>query len=282
MKVDTVSENDLAAKMVGREVLLSVNKTVCDTGEIVLTVDKLCVSDNRNLPKINDISFNVHRGEILGIAGVDGNGQTELVEAITGLRKSVSGRITISGKNITNLPTGKIIKNKIASIPEDRQKRGLVMDYSVSQNMILKTFHKTPFSFAGILKFDFIKRYASELIKKFDIRPTDESQMVKSLSGGNQQKVIIAREITSNPDLLIAVQPTRGLDVGAIEYIHKELVNQRNAGKAVLLVSLELDEIMNLSDRIIVMYEGRIAGEVNSVNADEETLGLMMAGCLTC
>jgi simple sugar transport system ATP-binding protein len=278
VKVEEVSEEELAEKMVGREVTFKVPKDECQPKDVVLSVEKIVVKDNRGLIAVNELSLEVKRGEILGIAGVDGNGQSELVEALTGLRKIEKGQVFINGEEITNYSPKKVIENKIATIPENRQKTGLVLDFTVYENMILENFNKEPFSKNGILQKDNIISHTKKLIKKFDIRPTDEKVLAKSLSGGNQQKVIIAREINNNPDLLIATQPTRGLDVGAIEYVHKELVKQRDNNKGVLLISLELDEIMNVADRIAVIYEGKIVYIVDSKEAKESKLGFEMAG----
>ncbi|MTI69556.1 MAG: ABC transporter ATP-binding protein [Firmicutes bacterium] len=276
--VSKTDEDELASKMVGREVSFEVDKEDKEKGNVVLKIDDLVVEDNRGIEAVDGLSLEVHSGEILGIAGVDGNGQTELVEGITGLRKISNGKVLMNGKDITNKEPKNIIENKVSTIPEDRQKRGLVLEYSVEENMILENYHKKPFSKNGILNPKGINDYAKKLIKRFDIRPANEKIKAKALSGGNQQKVIIAREVSNNPDLLIASQPTRGLDVGAIEYVHKSLVEQRDKGKAVLLVSLELDEVMNVSDRIAVIYEGRIVGIIDQKDANENKLGLMMAG----
>ena len=272
------SQKELAEKMVGREVSFSVNKKESEVGDVVLDVKDINVLNNRDLPILNGLSLNVRKGEILGIAGVDGNGQSELIEAITGLRKVESGSISILGKDITNKSVYDIIESGISTIPEDRHKRGLVLDFSVSENMILEKRGKAPFSKKGILNFKDIESYTQEMIDKFDIRPNDIHAIARGLSGGNQQKVILAREIDNNPDLLIAAQPTRGLDVGAIEIIHKYIVEQRDKGKAVLLISFELDEVMDLSDRIAVIYKGKIVGEKLGKDANENELGLMMAG----
>ncbi len=281
--IDTVdvgksTEDDLAAMMVGREVNFKVDKNEMKAGEIVLKVQDLTAKDNRGLDVLNKLSIEVRRGEILGIAGVDGNGQSELVEVLTGLRRCESGSVFINGKDITNKTPKEIFESKLCNIPEDRQKRGLVLDFTVAENMILENYSKPEFSKGFRLLENNIKKFAKELIEKFDVRPTDETLKARALSGGNQQKIIIAREVTNDPDLLIATQPTRGLDVGAIEFVHKSLVEQRDKGKGVLLVSLELDEVMSVSDRIAVIYEGKIVGVVDSKDADENTLGLMMAG----
>lgn len=278
VKVENITEDELAAKMVGRQVSFKVDKKNKEIGKIVLQIDNLVVKNNRNVDAVRGLSLEVHAGEILGIAGVDGNGQTELIEALTGLRHIESGKVTVNGIDLTNKRPREIIQNKMSSIPEDRQKRGLVLDYTVAENMILENYNKEPFSRKGILNKIEINRFAKELIRKFDVRPENEKVAVRALSGGNQQKVIIAREVTNDPDILIAAQPTRGLDVGAIEFVHKSLVEQRDKNKAVLLVSLELDEIMNVSDRIAVIYEGKIVGIVDAKDADERSLGLMMAG----
>ena len=278
VKVSDVDESDLASKMVGREVSFKVDKEERSPGETVLEIKDLHVKDNRGIPALRGLNLTVRKGEILGIAGVDGNGQNELEEALIGIRKAESGSITVDGVQILGKTPRMILDNKVSTIPSDRQKRGLIMDYSVAENIILENYQKEPFSRKGWLQFDAIKNYARKLVKDFDIRPDDESYRSGSLSGGNQQKVIIAREISNNPDLLIAVQPTRGLDVGAIEYVHKALVAQRDKGKAVLLISLELDEVINVSDRISVIYEGEIVGELKAEGADENEIGLMMAG----
>jgi len=276
--VEEVTENDLASKMVGREVSFEVEKKDKQPGEVVLRIMDLVAKDNRGITVVDKLNLEVKAGEILGIAGVDGNGQSELVEVITRLRKSTNGEIKINCKDITNFTPRQIIDSGISNIPEDRQRRGLVLDFTVAENMVLENFHKKPFSSGFRINNKAITTFAKELISKFDVRPTDENQKVRALSGGNQQKVIIAREVTNDPDLLIATQPTRGLDVGAIEFVHKSLVEQRDKGKAVLLVSLELDEVMSVSDRIAVIYEGKIVGIVDAKNADENKLGLMMAG----
>ncbi len=276
--VSLSSEKELAEKMVGREVNFKVNKKEIKLGDTVLDIQDINVLDNRNLPILNNFSLSVKKGEIVGIAGVDGNGQSQLIEAITGLRKVESGKIFLLGKEITNKSVHEIIESGISTIPEDRHKRGLVLDFSVSENMILEKRSKHPFSKNGIFNFKNINDYTQSMIEKFDIRPKDFNAKARDLSGGNQQKIILAREIDNNPDLLIAAQPTRGLDVGAIEIIHKYIVEQRDKGKAVLLISFELDEVMDLSDRIAVIYKGKIVGQKNANEADENELGLMMAG----
>lgn len=274
---DTTAE-ELAAKMVGRHVSFKVAKENVKIGKTVLKVDNLRVEDNRGIEAVKGVSFEVRQGEILGIAGVDGNGQSQLVEAITGLRKVKAGRIFCNGQDITSWKPRKVFQANVGHIPEDRQKRGLILDFSVAENMVLQTYSESEFAKRLFLNYKKIASHAQKLIKEFDVRPQKHHIKARGLSGGNQQKVIIAREISHNPDLLIAAQPTRGLDVGAIEFIHKRLLEQRSQGKAVLLISLELDEIMALSDRIAVMYDGLIVGIVDAAEATEEKLGLMMAG----
>jgi simple sugar transport system ATP-binding protein len=277
--VEDVTENDLASMMVGRDVEFVVDKKPLTPGEVVLDVKDLRGKDYRGVEILKGLNLNVRRGEIVGLAGVDGNGQTEFVEILTGLRKADSGSVTVNGKDVFNATPKKCFESGISSIPADRQKHGLVLEFSVAENLILQNFEKEPFSSHGIMNKDKIAEQAKELTEKFDIRPSGcEEKPAGQLSGGNQQKVIIAREITNDTDLLIAVNPTRGLDVGAIEFVHKYLVEQRNRNKAVLLVSFELDEIMSLSDRIEVIFDGHISGSVPGSEADENTLGLMMAG----
>lgn len=278
--VNEVTEKELASMMVGRNVEFAVDKKEQQPGKVVLEIKNLHGRDYRQIEILKGLNLQVREGEILGIAGIDGNGQTELVEILTGLRKAESGEITMNGEDIFNKTPRYIFDRGISSIPADRQKHGLVLDFSVADNLILQNFaEEENASPSGFLKRGNILSKATELIEKFDIRPRgSENKPAGQLSGGNQQKVIIAREVTNDKDLLIAVNPTRGLDVGAIEYVHRYLVDQRNKNKAVLLVSFELDEIMSLSDRINVIFDGRITGEVAGKDADENTLGLMMAG----
>jgi len=276
--VSKTTEEELAAKMVGRKVSFIVDKQPRKPGKTVLKIKDLVVKDNRGIEAVRGLSLEVKAGEILGLAGIDGNGQGQFLEALTGLRKVESGKITINGEDITNKTPHEIFESKIANIPQDRQKRGLVLDFKVSENMILENHNKDPFAKNSVLQHNNISEFANLLIKKFDVRPMDEHKKAGTLSGGNQQKVIIAREVTNDPDLLIAAQPTRGLDVGAIEFVHESLVKQRDADKAVLLVSLELDEVMNVSDRIVVIYEGKIVGDIDAKEATMESLGLLMAG----
>ena len=278
--VADTSVEKMAEMMVGREVNFVVEKEDAYPTDVVLDINNLSVYNHR-LKKnyITDVSFNVKKGEILCIAGIEGNGQTQLVEAITGLRKSTSGKVILSGDDITHLPIRQRSLMGVSHIPEDRHKHGLVLEYSLEENLILQTYFTEKFQKRGFFNFDAIRENAINLIKRFDIRsgkgPTTSA---RSMSGGNQQKAIVAREIDRDTELLIAVQPTRGLDVGAIEYIHQQLIAQRDAGKAVLLISLELDEVMNVSDRIIVMYEGENVGEFDPTTVTENELGLYMAG----
>lgn len=283
--IDTVNTaetnpNELAEKMVGRGVTFKVDKKAPQIGSTVLKVDNVQSKDKDGVSILNGLSFEVKAGEILGIAGVDGNGQSELIQAITGLRKIDSGSITMEGQEIANLSPRKVTEKNVSHIPEDRHKHGLVLDFSMSENMVLETYYKKPYNQGGFLNFDVINKHAAELIQQFDVRTPSLETKARSLSGGNQQKAIIAREIDKNPTLLIAAQPTRGLDVGAIEFVQKQLIAQRDQGKAVLLISFELDEIMNVSDRIAVIYEGQIVGEVYPQDTNDQELGLMMAGSL--
>lgn len=277
VNVKDVSEADLAEKMVGRDVSFNVKKEKIDLGEEIFKIEDLWVKDNRKVDKVKGLNLSIRKGEILGIAGVDGNGQTELIDAISGMRKAQKGKVILKGEDITNKAPRNIIDLGMNQIPEDRQKRGLVLEYPIKDNLILENIDKD-FTKNGILDFKKIEENANNLIDKFDIRPNDINEKAGSLSGGNQQKVIIAREITNDPDLLIAAQPTRGLDVGAIEFIHQYLVELRNQGKAVLLISFQLDEVMDLSDRICVIYDGQIVGELDPKETDEYEVGRLMAG----
>lgn len=277
VNVKDVSEADLAEKMVGRDVSFNVKKEKIDLGEEIFKIEDLWVKDNRKVDKVKGLNLSIRKGEILGIAGVDGNGQTELIDAISGMRKAQKGKVILKGEDITNKAPRNIIDLGMNQIPEDRQKRGLVLEYPIKDNLILENIDKD-FSKNGILDFKKIEENANNLIDKFDIRPNDINEKAGSLSGGNQQKVIIAREITNDPDLLIAAQPTRGLDVGAIEFIHQYLVELRNQGKAVLLISFQLDEVMDLSDRICVIYDGQVVGELDPKETDEYEVGRLMAG----
>ncbi len=277
--VKDTTEAKMAEMMVGREVSFKVEKKEAKPGKTVLKIDNLSVMNNKKVLGLKNFSIEARAGEILGIAGVEGNGQSELVEAITGMRKIHDGNIELLGENIETLSIRNRIDKGISYIPEDRHKRGLVLDYSLEENIVLKSYKNKPFSNKGILNRKAIREYAKEIIKAFDVRSGEgEKTIVRSMSGGNQQKAIIGREIEADPKLLIAVQPTRGLDVGSIEYIHKRLVEERDKGKAVLLVSLELDEVLNVSDRIAVVNAGELIGIVNASETNENEVGLMMAG----
>ena len=276
---DTTKE-ELSRMMVGRNVNFKVDKKPAKPGETVLKVKNLTVpSRMHNNNAVKEVSFNVRRGEIVCIAGIDGNGQSELVYALTGLEKTAEGQILFDDRDITNASIRERSKNGMSHIPEDRHKHGLVLDYTLEQNMVLQRYWDVEFQNHGFIKNGAVREYAERLIEQYDVRSGQGPVTIaRSMSGGNQQKAIIAREIDKNPDLLVAVQPTRGLDVGAIEYIHSQLVAQRDKGKAVLLVSLELDEVMNVSDRILVMYEGEIVGQLDPNTTTVEELGLYMAG----
>jgi len=272
------TESMLASMMVGREVILTVEKGPARPGAPVLEVQDLHVRDDRGLPAVNGVSFTVHEGEVLGIAGVQGNGQSELVEALTGLRKIESGKVLMGGDEITDATPREVLETGVSHIPEDRQKRGLVLSYPIADNLVLCTYYKPPFAHGIVMHREAIDEQAERLIKEFDIRTPSAYTPAGTLSGGNQQKVIVARELTRPYNLLIAAQPTRGLDVGSIEFIHKRIVEQRDEGHAVLLVSAELDEILSLSDRIAVMYKGEIIDIVPIEEATRENIGLLMAG----
>ena len=278
--VPKTTKEELSRMMVGRDVVFDVHKDDSTPGEVVFEAKGVTVASKIHKNNaVKDVSFNVRRGEIVCIAGIDGNGQTELVHGLSGLEPLVSGHIELCGQDITKMPIRKRSLLGMSHIPEDRHKHGLVLDYSLEDNMILQRYFEPEFVKTGFLRRKNIRKYAERLIEQYDVRSGQGPiTTARSMSGGNQQKAIIAREIDKDPQLLIAVQPTRGLDVGAIEYIHKQLVAQRDNGKAVLLVSLELSEVMTLSDRILVMYEGEIVGELDPRTTTVEELGLYMAG----
>lgn len=271
-------QRKLAEMMVGREVLLELNKKPPQVGEPVLDVSNLVVLDDRQQTAVSDVSFQVKAGEVLGVAGVQGNGQTELVEAITGLRSSVSGKISLLGQDITHATPRQITELGTSHVPEDRQKDGLILSAPITDNIVLNTYYKPPFTKGVTLQPDAILATTEELIERFDIRTPSAQTTAGSLSGGNQQKVIIAREFDRPSHFLITSQPTRGLDVGSIEYIHSRILEKRDEGCAVMVVSPELDEILQLSDRIAVMYRGQIIAIVPAAVATKEILGLLMAG----
>jgi ABC-type uncharacterized transport system ATPase subunit len=281
-KIDTVlregaTEAELARLMVGREVLLRVEKQPAEPGEPLLVVESLTVADERGLPAVRDVSLQVRAGEIVGIAGVDGNGQTELIDALTGLRPSAGGRVVVGGRDVTRASAHARLGEGLGHIPEDRQRRGLVLDFTLAENLALHDYDRQPNSHFGWLQPRRILARARTLLQEFDVRGGGPRTRASSLSGGNQQKVVIAREVSRDPRVLVAAQPTRGLDVGAIEFVHRRLVEERDEGRAVLLVSFELEEILSLADRILVLFEGRIVSEY-APDVTQEELGLAMTG----
>ncbi|MDX6454973.1 MAG: ral nucleoside transport system ATP-binding protein, partial [Gaiellaceae bacterium] len=281
-KIETVpregaTEESLARAMVGREVLLRVDKPPAQPGDIMLDVKELRVLDDRGIEKVRDLSLSVRAGEIVGIAGVDGNGQSELIDAIAGLRKVESGSVEVAGRALANASAREMFDAGLGHIPEDRQRRGLVLEFSIAENVALHDYAKPPDAKWGWLFPNRLVERARVLIREFDVRGGGPLTRAGALSGGNQQKVVAGREIARDPKVLIAAQPTRGLDVGAIEFLHRRLVEERDEGRAILLVSLELDEILSLSDRILVIYEGEIVGE-HGADVSEEEIGLEMLG----
>ena len=277
--VADVTEEDLADMMVGHHVNLQVEKQPATPGKTVFEIRDLHVNDERGIETVKGLDLAVRSGEIVGIAGIDGNGQKELVEAITCLTKATSGKILVNGEEIQNTTPRNVIDHKVSTIHEDRQKRGLVLPFTVAENAVLEKYRTPEFGKHGMLDCAKMHEYTEQLIADYDVRPADcADKTAGGLSGGNQQKVIIAREVSNDPDVLIAVQPTRGLDVGAIEYVHKALVAERDRGTAILLISLELDEVMSVSDTIDVIYDGRITGTFKQGEVDENKIGLLMAG----
>ena len=279
VRVADVNEEQLADMMVGHHVNLQVEKTPAQPGEAVFEIRDLHVKDERGIETVKGLNLTVRKGEIVGLAGIDGNGQKELVEAITCLTKATGGKVLVHGEEIQNTTTRNVIDHKVSTIHEDRQKRGLVLPFTVAENAVLEKYRTPEFGARGVLDRAKMHEFTEQLIADYDIRPADcADKTAAGLSGGNQQKVIIAREVSNDPDVLIAVQPTRGLDVGAIEYVHKALVAERDRGTAILLISLELDEVMSVSDTISVIYDGRITGTFKQGEVDENRLGLLMAG----
>ena len=272
------SPADLARLMVGRPVMLQVDKGPAHPGNPVLQLSQLVVDDDRHQPAVNGVDLEIRSGEIVGVAGVEGNGQTELVEALVGLRQPSSGTILLNGTDVTRGSARTFIALGVGHIPADRHRMGIVLELPIADNLVLSTYDREPFAAGIVRRLDAVLSYAKRLIKAFDIRAGSPVQPVASLSGGNQQKVVAARELGRNPKVLIASQPTRGLDVGSIEFIHRQIVEQRDAGLAVLLVSSELDEVLSLSDRVAVMYRGRIVGVLEGRAVEREHIGLMMAG----
>ena len=278
VSIEGISNKDLAEMMVGRSVSFVTEKEEAKPKDVVLQISDLIVNENRGVPAVKELSLDVHAGEIVGVAGIDGNGQSELIQAITGLRKVKSGSIKIKGREVVGLSPRKITEMQVSHVPEDRHRDGLVLEMMLSENIALQTYYKEPLSNKGVLNYNQINSYARKLMEEFDVRAASELVPAGALSGGNQQKAIIAREVDRNPDLLIVSQPTRGLDVGAIEYIHERLISERDKGKAVLVVSFELDEILNLSDRIAVIHDGKIQGIVKPSETNKQELGILMAG----
>ncbi|VNF24604.1 ABC transporter ATP-binding protein [Streptococcus pneumoniae] len=278
VEIAGVTNADLAEMMVGRSVSFKTEKQASKPKEVVLSIKDLVVNENRGVPAVKNLSLDVRAGEIVGIAGIDGNGQSELIQAITGIRKVESGSIELKGDSIVGLHPRQITELSVGHVPEDRHRDGLILEMMISENIALQTYYKEPHSKNGILNYSNITSYAKKLMEEFDVRAASELVPAAALSGGNQQKAIIAREIDRDPDLLIVSQPTRGLDVGAIEYIHKRLIEERDNGKAVLVVSFELDEILNVSDRIAVIHDGKIQGIVSPETTNKQELGVLMAG----
>jgi general nucleoside transport system ATP-binding protein len=283
--VDTVNKSDtntkeLAKLMVGREVFLNIQKPEIKAGEVVLTLDKITAQDSRDLLALKEVSLEIRRNEILGVAGVDGNGQTELADVIAGMRTSTAGKMEVLGKDATNKTPLEIMDMGVAYIPPDRQHTGLLLEFSLSENLIGKSYYRQPISKRGIFQQSEVRAFAEKTIRDYDVRTPGPELKAKMLSGGNQQKMVLARELSSQPDLLIASQPTRGLDVGATEYVRNRMVEVRNRGAAILLISTELEEILSLSDRIAVMYEGEVMGIIPAKDADIHQIGEMMVGVL--
>ncbi|MCL4459535.1 MAG: ABC transporter ATP-binding protein [Chloroflexi bacterium] len=278
IETSATNKRELARMMVGHELTFAKPERRTSDGETVVEVERLKVRNDRGLVAVNNVSFSIHAGEILGIAGVDGNGQAEMAEALTGMRRVESGRLRINDRDMINLSPREYIAQGVGHIPEDRQKTGLLLNLSVGRNVVLKSFNQRPFSQNGLLSFGTINQFADRVIKNFDIRTPGNNTPVRFLSGGNQQKLILGRELTITSNFLVADQPTRGLDVGATEYVHQQLIKQREAGMAILLISADLEEVLTLSDRIAVMYEGEIIGIIPAEHADMEEIGLMMAG----
>jgi simple sugar transport system ATP-binding protein len=272
------SKAELAKMMVGREVIFRLDKPRVEQGQVVLDIANLVAKDDRGVAAIRNLSLQIRAGEIVGLAGVDGNGQRELAEAIAGLRSPTQGRIQINGRDTTQLNAGELLHYNLAYIPEDRHREGLILGFKLSENLIAKNFRRVPFSIRGLLQGGAIKKHAKQLVSRFDVRTPSIEVQAKTLSGGNQQKIVLARELSEEPDLIVASQPTRGLDVGATEFVENRLLEQRSRGAAILYISTELEEIFNLSDRIAVIHRGEIMGIVRPNEVTPEQLGLMMAG----
>jgi general nucleoside transport system ATP-binding protein len=280
VNVAETTREELSRMMVGREIQLEIDKTEAAPGDVILKVEHVTVPARHHKNNaVRNVSFDVRAGEIVCLAGIEGNGQSEFVYALTGIEKFSTGRVTLMDTDITRASIRSRSKQGISHIPEDRHRYGLILDFTLAQNLVLQRYWEPRFQKGGFIQFDAVREYAGALIDQYDVRVAQGADtIVRSMSGGNQQKAIIAREIDKNPELLVAIQPTRGLDVGAIEYIHKQLIAQRDSGKAILLVSLELEEVMNVSDRILIMYEGEIVGEFKPRETNVEQIGLYMAG----
>lgn len=272
------TNDDLAEWMVGRAVSFKTEKIAANPKEVILSIKDLVVDENRGIPAVKGLSLDVRAGEVVGIAGIDGNGQSELIQALTGLRKVKSGEIFIKGESVVGKTPRQITEMSVSHVPEDRHKYGMILDLTVAENFALQTYYKEPISKNGLLNYGVINDYARKLMSEFDVRAASEVVTGRAMSGGNQQKAVIAREIDRDPDLLIISQPTRGLDVGAIEYIRKRIIAERDKGKAVLVVSFELDEILDVSDRIAVIHDGTIHGIVDPAKTNKQELGMLMAG----
>tara|TARA_B100000029_G_scaffold259256_1_gene255930 strand:- start:4560 stop:6080 length:1521 start_codon:yes stop_codon:yes gene_type:complete len=281
-KTDSTNKEDLAEMMVGRSVLLRINKSSAKQGKSVFSVKNLIVKDDLDVTRVKNVSFDIHEGEILGLAGVTGNGQTELLEALSGIRKIEAGEIKLFNEIVSNqnnyLDPKKLKEKGLAHVPEDRQRMGLVTDFKASENLIFGYHHQEPFSKSSILKEKNIISFSKKVMKEYDVRPISPNLITSNFSGGNQQKIILSRELNENPKVLLVGQPTRGVDIGAIEFIHQRLIDMRNKGTAILLVSVELEEVLSLSDRIVVMFDGAIVGEKINKNVSDRELGLLMAG----
>ena len=281
-KTQDTNKEKLAEMMVGRNVLLRVNKSEAKKGEIVFKVSNLTVKDDLDVMRVKNVNLEIHSGEILGIAGVTGNGQTELLEALSGIRNVEGGSVELFGEKISdkdNFLNPRMLKEKgLAHVPEDRQRMGLVTDFKASENLIFGYHDQEPFSKSSILNHKEISEYSNKIMKEYDVRPNSPDLVTSNFSGGNQQKIILSRELNENPKVLLVGQPTRGVDIGAIEFIHQRLIHMRDRGAAILLASVELDEVLSLSDRIIVMFDGKIVGEKNNKNITDRELGLLMAG----
>jgi ABC-type uncharacterized transport system ATPase subunit len=278
VSAEETSREELAELMVGREVILDLEKSPADPGDVVLDVDSLTVHDDRDVVAVDDVSFDVRKGEVFGIAGVDGNGQSELVEAVTGLRTPETGAVGFDGRDVTDVPRRERIENGMAYIPEDRQERGLVMDFDLVENGILGSQHSEAFSRSGVIDWSESRNHAEAVVEEYDVRPPNADAEAVSLSGGNQQKFVVGREFERDPRLVVATHPTRGVDIGSTEFIRNRLLELRDEGRGVLLVSSKLDEVQGLSDRLAVMHDGEVMAVVDPETVTEEELGLLMAG----